>query len=64
MKMKTESTTMKQFVLMSEASHAFEKIAGTARAHIRFSYKGKKDRIVLICEDGMLRGIVAKDETS
>ena len=64
MKIQTESKTMKLFVLMSEACHAFEKIAGTAGAHIRFSYKGKKDRIVLTCEDGMLREIVAKDETS
>ena len=48
---------------MAEACHAFEKIAGTHTAHIRFSYNGKKDRISLVCEKGMLKQIVAKDET-
>ncbi|NQU95807.1 MAG: hypothetical protein HQ549_06265 [Candidatus Omnitrophica bacterium] len=64
MKKVSESKTLKLFTLMSEACHAFEKIAGTAGAHIRFSYKGKKDRIVLACEKGMLSQIVAKGETS
>ena len=64
MKTQAESKTLKLFTLMSEACHAFSKIAGAAKAHIRFHYKGKKDVIVLVCEDGMLRQIVAKDETS
>jgi len=58
-----ESKTIKLFSLMTEACHAFEKMAGTHPAHIQFSYKGKKDLIALVCEKGIIKQIMAKDET-
>ena len=58
-----ESKAIRLFSLMAEACHAFEKIAGTYTARIHFSYKGKKDRLVLTCEKGQMKQIAADDKT-
>ena len=57
-----ESKAMKLFALISKACHAFENIAGSARGHIRFSYKGKNNQIVLVCDKGRIMQIIAIDK--
>ncbi|MBL7156903.1 MAG: hypothetical protein ISS92_01940 [Candidatus Omnitrophica bacterium] len=52
----------KEFLaLMKKARVAFEKIAGHGAGHVRFSYKDKKDKLVLVCNSGEIKQIVAKD---